>query len=459
MAEDLPQTEALDGYALEQPLPELRPSLTWIDGGDTRTVAIEERIVVGSSPSAGVVLSDRTVSRLHAELALRANGLWVRDLESRNGTFVENVRVAEALVPDGASLRLGRTVLRVAYGAPSAPDVWERGHFGPLLGASVAMRKLFALLARVAATEASVLVQGETGTGKELVAEAIHAASGRADGPLVVVDCAGLPEALLESELFGHARGAFTGAVEARVGAIEAAAGGTLFLDEIGELSLAMQPKLLRVLESRTIRRIGETQHRKVDVRVVAATHRDLLTMVGVKAFREDLYFRLAVLPVVVPPLRERRGDIPVLLDGFLKGRARALLRAEQLATVQSWPLLGNVRELRNFAERVATVGAETALAMADPARKPDAPEAAPASPGPFPKEGRRGGGSADDASLPDVPFEQSYRDFREQLLAAAEREYLRRLLTRHAGDVPAAALEAEIDRTHLYRLLRKHRV
>ena len=256
------------------------------------------------------MIEDATVSRLHAELDPRRDGLWVRDLGSRNGTFVNGVRVVSARVPDGGRVQLGAASITLLPSPTSVSvELWPDTRFGPLVGKSVAMRELFATLARVAAVDATVLVSGETGTGKELVAEAVHGASPRAGGPFVVVDCAALPDQLLQSELFGHARGAFTGAETARAGAIESANGGTVFLDEIGELPLAMQPALLRVLESRTVRRLGETAHRKVDVRFVSATHRDLRAMVTAGAFREDLYFRhRASLPLVVPPLRGSHG-------------------------------------------------------------------------------------------------------------------------------------------------------
>ena len=226
------------------------------------------------------------------------------------------------------------------------------------------MRQLFARLFRLAQSTATVLVEGETGTGKELVARAIHDASARAGEPFVVIDCGAMPESLLEAELFGHVKGAFTGATDSRPGAIEAAHGGTVFLDEIGELPVSMQPKLLRVLESRSVRRLGEPIHRSIDVRFVAATHRDLRTMVDSRTFREDLYYRLAVVPVTIPPLRDRPGDIASLVRHFLRDPADALFRPEMLLKLTSRPWFGNVRELRNFVERAAALGPDEALAL-----------------------------------------------------------------------------------------------
>jgi two-component system response regulator GlrR len=282
-------------------------------------------------------------------------------------------------------------------------------------------------MARVAQTDAPVLILGETGTGKELAARAIHDASSRASGPFVIVDCAALADNLIEGELFGHTRGAFTGAVVARAGSFEAASGGTIFLDEIGELPLAVQPKLLRALESKLVKRLGENEHRKVDVRLVAATHRDLRQMVNAGAFREDLYFRIAVLPLTIPPLRARPGDIGTLFRHFLNGRRPVQQISE--GELAQMPWLGNVRELRNFVERAA-IGATAAAHPYDPA-----------------------GGEG----LSGVGFEQPFKEFRERWIEQGEREYLRRLLERHDRNVAGAAEQAGLDRTYVYRLLRKH--
>jgi two-component system response regulator GlrR len=413
--------------------------LSWTDAGGEREATVERLTLVGSASSVDLVIADPTVSRLHAELEPRRDGLWIRDLGSRNGTFVNGIRVAGARVPDGAKIQLGSTVIALNT-APTASAVplWPEARFGPLLGQSVVMRELFATLARVAASDSTALVFGETGTGKERVAQAIHEASARANAPFVIVDCAALPEHLLQSELFGHAKGAFTGAVGARAGAIESAAGGTLFLDEIGELPLGMQPALLRALESRTVRRLGETAQRHVDVRFLSATHRDLRSMVAAGAFREDLYFRLAVLPITVPPLRERMDDIELLLEHFLPHQGAAE-RRELLGDLLDRPWLGNVRELRNFVERAATFGAARALAMAEPSSA--RPSAAPALP------------SAEAGADVLAAFEKPYREFRDDV----ERVYVDRLLARHGGSVSAAAQAAGIDRTYIHRLIRKH--
>jgi two-component system, NtrC family, response regulator GlrR len=436
-----------------------RPRVRWSDGAGDHELAIDERTLVGSAPKARLVVSDPTVSRLHCELEPRDDGVWVHDLGSKNGTFIGETRVVTAMIRDGAELVLGKSKLQFERApTPGLVSLWHEERFGPLVGGSAPMRELFARLSRVADSDAPVLVEGETGTGKELVARAIHDRSSRASKPFVIIDCASLPEHLLETELFGHAKGAFTGASSARAGAIEAADEGTVFLDEIGELPLAMQPKLLRVLESKTVRRIGETSHRAVDVRFLSATHRDLRTMVNAGAFREDLYFRLAVLPVVVPSLRERAADVPRLIGHFLRGRGSPFTM-DMLDALAARPWLGNVRELRNFVERAMALGAHEAIALTsnDPA---------PPS---------RGGGSGTPASgtsgawsavvpqpsegPPTLDVERPMKELREEWLDHFEREYVGALLSRHQRNVAAAAQAAGVDRTYLYRLIKKHRI
>jgi transcriptional regulator with GAF, ATPase, and Fis domain len=434
------------------------PRIDWADASGQYARMLEGRVVVGSAPGSGIVVDDPTVSRLHAEFEAKEDGVWVRDLGSRNGTFIEGILVQNGCVPQGGRVRLGSTDFVVDYmaGRQQPVDFWPQDRFGKLVGRSAPMRELFARVARLAPMDTSVFIQGETGTGKELVARAIHDASPRASKPFVVVDCAALPENLLDAELFGHAKGAFTGAVGARPGAIESADGGTVFLDEIGELPIAMQPKLLRVLESRTVRRIGETAYREVDVRFISATHRDLLTMVNAGEFREDLYFRLSVLPVGIPPLRDRREDIELLANQFMRqAGADGHIGAELLRQLVNRPWRGNVRELRNFVDRLRALGPAEALAMAGATEggtaRPEIPMPAPSAPSlvPAPPQGL----TADDPHM----FELGYKDFREAWIDAGEKEYVRRLLARHSRNVAAAAKTAGIDRTYIYRLVRKH--
>jgi two-component system, NtrC family, response regulator GlrR len=438
-----------------------RHQVRWKDAAGDHVVTLEGRSIAGAAAGAGIVIADPTVSRLHAEFETRGEAVWVHDCGSKNGTFVEGVQVIAARVPDGGKVRLGETTLTVnPEPIPQLVRLWKEDRFGPLVGGSAAMRELYAQLARVAAIDSSVLVQGETGTGKELVARAIHDASPRAKQPFVIIDCAALPEHLLESELFGHTKGAFTGAATARGGAIEAADQGTVFLDEIGELPLAMQPKLLRVLESRAVRRIGETNYRAIDVRFISATHRDLGTMVNAGAFREDLYFRLAVIPISVPPLRDRAADIAMLVEHFRGGSNAPSFSREISDALASRPWLGNVRELRNFVERAHALGPQEALAMnsLDPSRPPPSTSAGTSN------EHRFAPDIAEPASspageLPEVSIDLPYKEAREAWLEHVERSYLHRLLERHGRNVAAAAQAAGIDRTYIYRLIKKHRI
>jgi two-component system, NtrC family, response regulator GlrR len=438
LQETLTQRDAL-GY--EERVTRRNPAVSWRDrDGESHSKTIEEKTVVGTEAQVDLRLVDPLVSRLHAELDPRESGLWVRDLGSRNGSYVENVLVLEACVPKGGKVRFGDTELTVTYGPQETPvELWPSPQFGRLIGPSVKMREIFARLARIARSPASVLIEGETGTGKELVARAIHDASARAGRPFVVIDCGALPENLLDAELFGHVRGAFTGAVDGRAGAIESADGGTVFLDEVGELPLGVQPKLLRVLESRTVRRLGQNEHRPVDVRVISATHRDLRTMVNNRAFREDLYFRLAVLPVRVPPLRERPGDIIALAQYFLPRESVGSVTPQLMRELVTRPWLGNVRELRNVLERIVTLGADAELSDALPAVT-------------------AGRTSWRPNLTPDL-LRLQHRDLREQVLQAAEQEYLRALLEKHGRNISAAAAASGLNRTYLHRLIAKHQL
>ena len=390
---------------------------------------------IGSADGCDFVLSDPTVSRLHCELRVEADRVRVCDTGSRNGTLVDGVRILEAFIHGGSVLRLGRTAIKFDYGmAPNELRVSPQSRFGVLRGESVAMRQIFAILERAAGSQATTLIEGETGTGKSAAARSIHLESKRSSGPFVILDCGAIPANLLESELFGHERGAFTGADARRIGAFEEASGGTLFLDEIGELPLELQPKLLGVLENRTVRRLGAGAMIPVDVRVIAATNRDLRTAVNDGTFRADLYFRIAVIRVEIPPLRARREDVveiarKLLADlGLDEAAAERFLSPSLLGQLRrgTWP--GNVRELKNYLERCHIF--EEAL--------PIEPLVAPAELAMI------------DTSLP-------FADARQRLLDRFERDYLAAILAEHDGKVVDAAAAAGVDRTHFYRLLRKH--
>ncbi len=399
------------------------------------SMSLDRSRTLGAAPGVDLRIEAPTVSRLHARVHLREGRPWVTDLDSKNGVRVDGLRVLCAELVDGCELALGETKLVVRHGSDARRrELWPNERFGQLRGRSDTMRALFERIRRVAASDACVLVQGETGTGKDLVAQTIHEESARHARPFVVFDCSAVPEALFEAELFGHVRGAFTGADRSRDGAASSADGGTLFLDEVGELPLSLQPKLLRFLESGTVRRVGESRHQRVDVRVVAATHRDLARMVADGSFREDLYFRLVVLPLEVPPLRDRREDIPLLVAHFARGRSVPRSVLEE-ASDRRWA--GNVRELRTFVERVVALGPSEALRLSDGFA------ATPAG---------SGGG---EGAAPDL--DEPLRRVRERAADGAERAYLVGWLERTGRNVTAVAQAIGLDRTYVHRLLKKH--
>jgi two-component system, NtrC family, response regulator GlrR len=428
-ADDQDATENLDGKLPHLLVRRFRvTALEGPDAGATATSSNDGTLAIGLHESAGLVLTDRTVSRFHCELAIVDGQARVRDLGSRNGTTVDGVQVMEAFVRDGAVLAVGRTRVQFQLGDDHGRvPLSAHERFGAMVGRSPVMRATFALLEQAAQVGSTVLLQGETGTGKELAAEGIHRESSRAAGPLVAVDCSAIPGELLESELFGHERGAFTGAVSERKGAFAEADGGTIFLDEIGELPPELQPKLLGVLERREVKRVGASRAAPIDVRVIAATNRGLRAEVNAGRFRADLYYRLAVLEVRLPPLRERLDDLPLLVDELLAQvgaldrpeRAR-LCSADGLAELarHSWP--GNVRELRNYVERCLAFRVHVAPG--------ETVELAAAVTAPAP----------------------TWRAARAEF----ERRFIEATLRANEGNVTAAARAAGIDRIHFYRLL-----
>ncbi|UJR78267.1 sigma-54 interaction domain-containing protein [Sandaracinus amylolyticus] len=417
-------------------------------------------LAIGTAPTNDLVLADDTVSRRHCMISVQRDRYVVRDLESTNGTIVDGTPVLEAFLAPGARIRLGDTEILF-----QPKKKWERieqqsgDRFGQLWGRSEAMKPVFALLAKLAPTDLSCILVGETGTGKELAARAIHDASRRAAKPFVVVDCGAISDNLIESELFGHERGAFTGADRQRIGAFEAAHGGTVFLDEIGELPIDLQPKLLRVLERREIKRLGSTRLLEVDVRVVAATHRDLPGMVRQGQFREDLYYRLAEVVVSLPALRERRGDVGLLAQRILDEYAEPGARPPQLdgsaieeLERRNWP--GNVRELRNVLRRSMMMTSGPMLRAADLrlGAGPGGTSSRPPPPSPVDLTG-------EEATSPsiDVADDLPIKDARERWVAPMEREYLIRVLKRCGGDLDRAAADAGVHRKSFERLLRQH--
>jgi DNA-binding NtrC family response regulator len=404
------------------------------------TVALGARpVVVGAHASCDLVLVDPQVSRRHAELAVLPDGIRIKDLGSTNGTWWQGTKVGEVVVPSGATVQFGATPVRIAAAEAVSLPPSEQDHFGAMAGKSVAMRELFAVLEMAAPSDATVLIEGESGTGKELAARAIHEASARAKGAFVVVDCSAITESLLDSHLFGHVRGAFTGADRDRKGAFVEASGGTLFLDELGELPLAAQAKLLRVLEQQTVQPVGADRPIKVDTRVVAATHRDLSRMVAAKEFRFDLFYRLAVVHVALPPLRDRLEDLPHLIATFYqrRGLEPGPIDGDNLDRMRRYAWSGNVRELRNVLERAwalsgsATKFRELRLWLDPSAAAPQHAEVV-------------------DTSLP-------FKDAKERWNDQFERRYVSLVFASNQQNVTRAAEHAGLSRRHFRELLYKH--
>ncbi|MEZ4362737.1 MAG: sigma 54-interacting transcriptional regulator [Kofleriaceae bacterium] len=442
MAEEPARTTRFEVSDTEVVFHRIRLVVTSGPDAGAEAVSRSEEITVGTVTGNDLVLNDRTVSRHHLAIRATARGLELRDLGSTNGTVLGGYKVLRAQVEPGALIGCGKSVLRLETTDQEVREpLTEATQFGEVLGASPAIRRMYTMLERFAPTDGTILLQGETGSGKELVAEAIHGASPRASGPFIIVDCGAIPPTLIESELFGHTKGAFTGAAERRVGAFEAARGGTLFLDEIGELPLAKQPVLLRALEDRTYKRVGEDTRNELDVRVVAATHRDLREEVNRGRFRADLFFRLAVLRVRIPPLRERREDIPLLVRHFHAKLTSELAEdgepskppplAEDLVTAlaaQDWP--GNVRELRSAVQRAVVLGDAGSW------------------------QGER---SAAARALLDL--NETYGEAKEAAIARWERRYVRLLLERFDGNQSRAAQAVGMSRNYLRKLAERYQV
>jgi len=399
-----------------------------------------EPIVVGRDEGVAIVLRDPEVSSLHCELRAVSEGILVKDLGSTNGTFIGPLRVREAVVTTLTEVTLGATRIAIEPSAKRRVDVGFADRFGPLVGTSPKMRRVFGILEKVAATPLSVLILGETGTGKEVVAKSLHDASPRKTGPFVVVDCGSIPPTLAESLLFGHEKGSFTGATERRKGALAEAHGGTLFLDELGELPIDLQPKLLRALAERQIKRVGGSAFEPIDVRVLAATRRDLGVEMNAGRFRSDLFFRIAQVRVELPPLRERVSDLPSLVTEICK----KVGKAEHAATVTAWiehrmashDWPGNVRELVNVASVAATL-ADTPGAIDDVLTLTREPDTTP-----------RG---ADPAT--------AFSEAKRAAISAFEREYFTGLSRRANGNVSEMARQSGMERHHVRAYLRKYSI
>ena len=417
--------------------------LTVVEGPDRGTTTLLDAarpsaLLIGQSPSCELRLSDRQASRRHAALDVVEERAHLVDLGSTNGTSVNDVVVVDAYLRGGEVIRLGGTAIHVELAAQAkVVPLSDASSFGRLVGRSREMRRLYPLCERLAGATVAVVIEGETGTGKELLAEALHEQGPRAQGPFVVFDCTAVQASLVESELFGHERGAFTGAIATRKGVFELAHGGTLLIDEIGDLDVALQPKLLRALERSEVRRVGGDRPIKVDVRVLSATRRDLDHEVQVGRFRDDLFHRLAVARLELPALRRRRGDVSLLAHAFasaIGGPAEALPE-HLLLRWEDYPWPGNVRELRNAVSRYLALGEADLLGDA-----------------PFEAEDR--GTEASAGALERVlglglPFSAA----RHRVLQEFERGYVERVLAEHGGNVMRAAAASGIARRHLQRV------
>jgi DNA-binding NtrC family response regulator len=443
--------EAVEGQDLETP--------TWVTSyqGMPRTVNVRRcrlNVVAGvdqgkiielaaqtiqiGRTGADLNLSDGKVSGLHCELRLTPEGYRLRDLGSTNGTYVKGVRIVDGFIAPGSTIQVGKSAITFEpMDDAVAMPLWNEPRLQQLIGGSAAMRHLFELINRFAQSDATVLIQAETGAGKELVADAIHQCSPRRAEPFVVLDCSAIPEQLFEAQLFGHEVGAFTGAIKSTAGVFELAHGGTLFLDEIGELPLDVQAKLLRAVETRRVRRLGGSKLFASDVRIVAATNRDLAAEVNRGNFRADLYYRLAVAKLSIPALRERREDLPLLVQHFLRqlsvssGNPDPRLPDDFMTRAQrhTWP--GNVRELRNAVERAVLLPNHPTLGFEAPPKK-------------------EGDGFAH------IDIEVPFKVAKQKLVDEFDRRYLQELLEAHDGNISAAARAAGIERMSIYKMIRR---
>jgi transcriptional regulator with GAF, ATPase, and Fis domain len=453
--------------------------LAVVSGADQGKVLeiIKPRVTGGRSIICDLVVQDKAVSGTHFEVSARDDGYRLRDLNSRNGIFVGDLRIRDVFLRPGTVFRIGHTSIQFQ----TLEDVVEielskKDRFDAMLGGSLAMREIFAQLEKVAPSDLTCLITGETGTGKEMVARAVHNASGRKSRPFVVLDCGSIPRELIESTLFGHEKGSFTGAVAQHVGCFEQAIGGTIFLDEIGELDIMLQPKLLRVLEQREIKRVGGDRTHRVDVRVLAATNRDLREEVNKGTFREDLYFRLSVVHIELPPLRERVDDIPGLATHFLReiGARRGMVMQwspDALAALisHSWP--GNVREMRNVVERAAALSDGPTITRADLVFGREmgpsvvvahdlaqagvrAAQRAAAQLGGIELPPPTGPATFDPALL---KAGLAFKGAKQAVVDAFEIAYLSALMARNDGNITRSAQEAGLTRYHLRELLKRH--
>ncbi|HRI67606.1 MAG TPA: sigma 54-interacting transcriptional regulator [Polyangium sp.] len=409
-----------------------------------------EPVIIGRNTQCQVVLDDAKISAVHAEFVATEHGVRVRDLGSRNGIFAGGVRITEVFLLAACKLRLGETEISFEPARPEKIVVPSISAFGPLVAQSAGMRAIFEKISKVAPTDLTVLITGETGTGKEVVAQAIHLASPRAKKPFVVVDCGSIPQSLAEATLFGHERGAFTGAIDKRISPFLEADGGTIFLDELGELPIEVQPKLLRAVAERRIKSVGGSSYREVDVRVLAATRRDLVRAVNSGNFRSDLYFRVAQVRVELPALRHRLEDIPVLVRRMLKdaGDEGSFDRVSNTTLERlmrhDWP--GNVRELKNAVAVAFALSSETEeldiAAHLGALTEMHEPHFTPHTPANEMSPSFRG---------------KSFQEAKHDVLARFEREYFASLYEEAKGNISEIARRSGMERAHVRTYLKRH--
>lgn len=443
-------TEAISKDALSEIYTFNKYRLTVLEGPDQgRDIVADRRsFVIGSAHDCDFALEDTTVSRRHCRIVYEGGGYVLEDVESRNGTYIESFRVKSAFLRPGVRIGLGSSTLQFdLVGEQINVYLSRTDRFGELHGTSIEMKEVFGILQRVAPTDATVLITGESGTGKELAARAVHQHSGRNKGPFMVFDCSAVPRELIESELFGHVKGAFTGAVQSRPGAFVSAQGGTLFLDELGELPLDLQPKLLRVLETREVKPLGSNETTQIDTRIVAATNRPLEQMVQEGSFRQDLYYRLAVIQVPLPPLCQRVDDIPYLVNLFLKEQGRDtpgyVVSHETMEQLKRYPWPGNVRELKNYVERAMILSTGREI---DAALLPSSP-GGPVAP------------SANFSGETMVDLNKPFKLAKEDLVDRFENAYLSAALKESDWNVTQAAQRIGIHRKSLEYLMKKHQL
>jgi transcriptional regulator with GAF, ATPase, and Fis domain len=417
-------------------------------------------ITIGSAEDNDIALTDDTVSRNHCRIYQAGNSYLVQDLGSTNGTFVDQVRIKEAYLKPGSTVELGNTSVQFqSYDEEIHISPLSDERFGDIIGASRDMRSIFGVLEKISPSDATIVIEGETGTGKEVVANTIHKKSRRVDKPFIVFDCSAVPANLIESELFGHEKGSFTGAIMARPGLFELAHGGTIFLDELGELSIELQPKLLRVLETREVRRVGGARPMKVDVRIIAATNRSLEEEVRAGRFREDLFYRLSVVRLHLPPLRERREDIPLLARHFLKNgrfnkgmdghRKIGQMSRDVMEALRGYDWPGNVRELLNVIERAVSFADTDTIELVDLPKnlvESDHMQRLQTLGARITNQGRQ---TVDEMG--------SFKHAKEKWVSSFERDYIVRLLEKHHYNISHAARDAEIDRKYFRKLMKKY--